>query len=54
MKKVCLLLGFLLTVPLFAASDESAAALYDAAYKLYADGKYYDAGKKFEEVELEI
>ena len=53
MKKVCLLLGFLLTVPLFAASDESAAALYDAAYKLYADGKYYDAGKKFEEVELE-
>ena len=53
MKKVCLLLSFLLSVPLFAASDENAAALYDAAYKLYADGRYYDAGKKFEEVELE-
>ncbi len=35
------------------ANDAEAQRLYDAGYQLYRDGKYYDAGKKFEDAELE-
>ena len=35
------------------ASDPEAHKFYDAGYKLYQSGDYYEAGKKFEDAELE-
>ena len=53
MKKLFLLTALVLSVIRLTAADSDATKEYEAGYKLYSEGKYYDAGKKFESAEIE-
>lgn len=53
MKKAFLLTSVFLAFAALTAADADATKAYEEGYKLYAEGEYYDASKKFEEAEIE-
>lgn len=54
MKRIFLILAFFaLAFPALRADDPEAIRLYEEGYALYQAGKFYDAAKKFEEVDFE-